>query len=264
VLDREVAVKLLRRQAMTTESRARLLREAQALARVTSPHVVAVHDVGVATDQVYVAMELVAGGTLRRWLQDRPRSWREILRVLEAAGRGLAAVHRRGLVHRDFKPDNVLVDGDRVQVADFGLAAATHRIEPAADLPDAECTPLREHLTCTGALVGTPAYMAPELFFRAPADARSDQFAFCVTCYEALCGVRPFAGVTFEELVRAERAGELRPPQRRVPAWLRAIVERGLASHPERRHESMDALLEQIERRRVRGPRAYRGRVTRR
>src|SRR5438094_791084 len=164
-LDRKVALKLIKPgQGVKDTARARLLREAKAIARLQHPNVVAVHDVGVIDEQVFLAMEFVAGGTIKSWLGEKQRSWREILAVFIAAGRGLAAAHAAGLVHRDFKPDNILVGGDgRVRVTDFGLARpAGERASAAlpggltADVQGALVT-----LTQTGHLVGTPAYMAP-------------------------------------------------------------------------------------------------------
>ena len=247
-LDREIAVKLLRRTG-TPDSQARLVREAQAMARVSSPNVVAVHDVGTFRDQVYIAMELVAGGTLKAWLHERPRGWREIVRVLEAAGRGLAAAHARGLIHRDFKPDNVLIDGDRVRVADLGLAAPLADVAgPSAPVLTEMPSAIDRLITVTGAIVGTPAYMAPEQLSGDPVDGRADQFSFCVTLYEALLGARPFAGETITELVSAIHASRVRVPQRSVPTWLRAILARGLSVDRDARFASMDVLLAQLER----------------
>jgi tetratricopeptide (TPR) repeat protein len=244
VLDRKVAIKLLRTGAGDPERRARLIREAQAMARVSSRNVVAVHDAGAAGEQVYVAMELVGGGTLGSWLRERPRTWREIARVFEAAGRGLAAAHASGVVHRDFKPDNVLIDGDRVCVADFGLAAP---IDSEGEQPQA-----LESLTVTGAVVGTPAYMSPEQLAGSAVDAKSDQFSFCVALYEALYGARPFAGTTIAELSAEVAAGRVRQPPRSRPAWLVSVVARGLAADPDARHPSMAALLGKLVRHRSR------------
>ena len=233
-LDRRVAVKLVHADG-DEASRARLAQEARALAKVSSENVVAVFDAGVVDDQVFVAMELVEGGTLGSWLRERRRSWREVVRVFERAGRGLAAAHANGLVHRDFKPDNVLIDGDRVRVADFGLAA-----------PDAE---LR---SSPRSVAGTPGYMSPEHFAGAVVDARSDQFAYCVAFYEALYGLRPFAGDTLDALDAEVTAGRVRPPPTRAaPAWLRGVITRGLATDPEARWPSMPALLAALARRTI-------------
>src|SRR5262249_748747 len=157
-------------------------------------------------------------------------------------GRGLAAAHANGIVHRDFKPDNVLIDGDRVRVADFGLAAP---IDAAA----APAVVSVEHsLTVTGAVVGTPAYMSPEQLGGAAVDAAGDQFSFCVALYEALYGVRPFAGTTLTELSGEVRAGRVRSPTKSAPAWLRDVVLRGLDVDPAARHASMSTVLAKLAR----------------
>ena len=254
-LDREVALKLLKPGAVAdAEARGRLVREAQALARLSHPNVVIVHDVGQDDDTVFLAMELVRGRTLRHWLAEAPRPWREVLSRFLQAGHGLAAAHAVGLVHRDFKPDNVLLGDDgQVRVTDFGLA----RAEPsplAPPEPWAREDPAREAPspggdTLTGVQLGTPAYMSPEQWRGLRADARSDQFSFCVALYEALFGQRPFAGDTAEERVRALREGRVTPPPRgsRVPGAVRDAVLRGLAAEPASRHPSLDALLARLE-----------------
>jgi eukaryotic-like serine/threonine-protein kinase len=273
-LDRKVAIKLLRAAAVRggEEAQTRLLREAQAMAKINHPSVVKVHEVGTHHGQVYVAMELVEGGTLRSWLAGK-HTQREIIDVLVGAGRGLAAAHAAGLVHRDFKPDNVLIAKDgSVRVTDFGIVGvagppgAPQDAAPAAapgsrparattleELLSAN-TPLSRSLTRTGALMGTPAYMAPEQFGRAPVTARSDQFSFCVVLYEALYGERPFAWSNVQELAATVLAGRVSPPPpgARVPGWLRRVVLRGLSVDPGARHASMDALLAELTRDRVR------------
>ncbi|MCA9663106.1 MAG: serine/threonine protein kinase, partial [Myxococcales bacterium] len=189
-LDRKVALKLVRVGASGSEERQRLLREAQAMARLAHPNVVAIFDVGERAGEVFLAMELVDGETLRAWIErGPPRS--AVLDALIDAGRGLAAAHAKGLVHRDFKPDNVMIDGDgRVRVMDFGLAREVERAPARADEEAAAATTsaLGADLTLTGALLGTPAYMAPEVFAGAAADARADVFAFAVVLWEALYG----------------------------------------------------------------------------
>jgi eukaryotic-like serine/threonine-protein kinase len=336
-LDRKVAVKLLRPEggtfedsdgggggggglsaAETQEAKSRLLREAQAIARLSHPNVVVVHDVGSFEDQVFVAMEYVDGNTVYHWHTSAPRRWQEILRIFKAAGRGLAAAHAANLVHRDFKAENVMLTADgQVRVMDFGLArriaepavagrnVAAPAPEPgspgtAAISPDAggsvestrrlpaqrACavgetfdlaargrpgqirTPidalemsqpglpvgagadrLATNLTQSGAIVGTPAYMAPEQFQGHAADARSDQFSFCVALYEALYGERPFAGRTVGQISRAVLAGRMRaaPETTHVPGWLRRVVLRGLATAPAARWASMDGLLAALD-----------------
>ncbi|OJH38030.1 tetratricopeptide repeat protein [Cystobacter ferrugineus] len=255
-LDREVAIKLLKPGAVAdAEARGRLVREAQALARLSHPNVAIVHDVGQDGDTVFLAMELVRGRTLRHWLTEAPRPWREVLSRFLQAGQGLAAAHAVGLVHRDFKPDNVLLGDDgQVRVTDFGLAHAgpsplappelSAREDPAQQAPP----PPPGGATLTGVRLGTPAYMSPEQWRGLRADARSDQFSFCVALYEALFGQRPFTGGTAEERVRALREGRVTPPRgSRVPGAVRDAVLRGLAAEPTSRHPSLDALLGRLE-----------------
>jgi hypothetical protein len=249
-LDRRVALKILRRETKSRPSnmgmRERVLREARALARVVHPNIVAVHDAGFHGDELYVVMELIDGVTLRRWLEDAPRTRTEILGVFAQAGRGLQAAHTAGLVHRDFKPDNVLVGKDgRVRVADFGLARVLDAGHTPTPPPLGETPPAPQLVTQTGALVGTPAYMAPEQWAREKVDARADQFAFAVALHEALYGVRPFPGETYARLGRAVTGGRLRepPPGKDVPAWLRAILLRALATDPEARFPAMAPLV---------------------
>jgi tetratricopeptide (TPR) repeat protein len=261
-LDRKIAVKLLRPPSIdggVAVDDERLLREAQALARLSHPNVVAVHDVGSIDDAVFIAMELVDGVTLGDWLAQTRRSWREIVAVLAAAGRGLAAAHDAGLVHRDVKPGNVLVGraGD-VKVTDFGLARAAGSASVADELTASpEPRWLEQPLTATGAVMGTPAYMAPEQLAGADADARSDQFGFCVTAWEALYGARPFAGRTVAELAAAVAAQRIDEPGRAgaVPARLRKLLTRGLRADPAHRFPSMTALLDALLRDRSRSRR---------
>jgi serine/threonine protein kinase/tetratricopeptide (TPR) repeat protein len=258
-LDRRVALKLLRPEGRHLEDlRRRLLREAQALARLSHPNVVAVHDVGVCGDDVFLALELVEGTTLADWLKE-PRSWREVLRVFRDAGQGLAAAHAAGLVHRDFKPSNILIGRDgRVRVTDFGLARPKNQVELSGELSASWGSPSVQdlsELTQTGALLGTPVYMAPEQFLGQGADELSDQFSFCVALYEGLARVRPFEGLRAEELERAMNEGRVRPPAHdtKLPAWVRRAVLRGLRARPEDRFPSMEALLTALT---PRGPRS--------
>jgi eukaryotic-like serine/threonine-protein kinase len=240
-LGRTVALKLLRSNDTTAEAlRPRLLREAQALAKLSHPNVVTVHDVGMFAEHLFVALEWVDGGTLATWLAQR-RSRREIVAAFRQAGEGLAAAHAAGLVHRDVKPDNILVGKDgRVRVTDFGLAASS-----GATIP--EELPLR--LTVEGALVGTPAYVSPEQLDGSSADARSDQFSFCIALFEALHGYKPFPGDDWPTLRASLRAGVVEHrPGPRVPYWLDRIVIRGLARDPEQRWPSVRALLAAIDR----------------
>ncbi len=252
-LDRRLALKLVSPRGgerATSIGRSRLLREAQALAKLTHPNVVTVHDVGTHGELVFVAMELVAGRTLTAWLAGAP-PLPDIVRVLADAGRGLAAAHAKGLVHRDFKPDNVMVaDDGRVLVMDFGLARAQGEREPVRVDQAASSSPSAPELTRDGTIVGTPRYMAPEQLLGGVADARSDQFSFCVACYEALFGEHPFTGDSLTALVLAVTQGELRTDAKRarVSPWLRKLVLRGLSTDPAARWPSMDALLDALAR----------------
>jgi tetratricopeptide (TPR) repeat protein len=236
-LDRRVALKLLHAEPGPEKARARLMREAQAMARLSHPHVVTVFDVGVRGDDVYVAMELVDGRSLREWLADE-RGTQEILSVFTQAAEGLAAAHDAGLVHRDFKPENVLVDrAGRAKVGDFGLAVGVD--EGGGELPDGAL--LAATLTRTGALLGTPAYMAPEQLAGEGADARADQFAFCVALWEALSGERPFASATSVAALREAIAAG--PPSPRFHRRIGAVLARGLSASPDARFPDMRALL---------------------
>jgi len=272
-LDRKIALKLLRLRSADSDGHAsaRLVREARALARVDHPHVIAVHEVGSHDGAVFLAMDLVEGASLEVWQRERPRPWRALVELYIQAGRGLAAAHAAGVVHRDFKPANVLVGDDgrgglRARVVDFGLARAAEEEgdedEPASvarDPPrpreaDADGVgpdgALTSELTATGALLGTPAYMAPEQLLGHRADARSDQFSFALALHEALCGQRAFAGDSIDALRDAVLAGHRRPSSaaRRGPRWLHRILDRALERAPERRHPSMQALLDELER----------------
>ncbi len=254
-LGRDVAIKMLR----GATGSARLRREARALARLEHPNVVKVFEVGEHAGDPYVVMELVEGRSLEAWLRDGP-SLRAILDVFHAAGRGLAAAHAANLVHRDFKPANVLVGNDgRARVADFGLvlpfdstAVRDTGVEVSSD-PAASSG----SLTATGKVVGTPAYVSPEQWLGTSADARSDQWSYCVALWEASYGARPFVGRTIESLRDAILSGRppAAPPGTRVPKWLRAILERGLAPDPADRFANMEALLAAMERGRRQGRR---------
>ncbi len=248
-LDRKLALKLLRPDRYpSAQASRRLLREAQALARLAHPNVVTIHDVGTHQGQVWLAMEFVSGQTLRAWLAGEARSWREILEVVVAAGRGIAAAHASGLLHRDIKPDNIMVGDDgRVRIMDFGLARLTdagHDSSESAGFARPTEARAEQLVTGLGMLVGTPAYMAPELFAGDEADARSDQFGFCVTLWEALYGQRPFVGdspTTLEAAISEGRKLQA-PRDRRVPAWLRRTCQRGFAVDPVDRWPSMPRL----------------------
>jgi serine/threonine-protein kinase len=255
-LDRRVALKLLQvaqdSGSNGSDSEARLVREAQAMARLNHPHVVAVYDAGPLEDgSLFIAMEYVEGETLRRWREQQPRSWREVLEAYLAAGRGLAAAHAGGLIHRDFKPDNVLVGRDgRVRVTDFGLA----RANPGPSSSEKTLATLSPEswssgLTEPGSLMGTPKYMAPELMQGGAAGVRTDLYAFCVSLYEALYGQLPFEGQSMAEYSRARREGRITPPpaESEVPAWVARTVLQGLQVDPDQRPASMEALLAALQ-----------------
>jgi eukaryotic-like serine/threonine-protein kinase len=251
-LDRKVALKLVKPERDgTTMGRQRLLREAQAMARLQHPNVVTVFEVGTFADQVFLAMEYVAGGTLAGWIAQR-HSRREIVDAFVAAGRGIAAAHREGIVHRDFKPSNVLVATDgRVRVADFGLATAPEAsIATATSNPAIPASAGDLSMTSTGAILGTPTYMSPEQHRGEPATARADQFAFAVALYEALYGEVPFAGETYNVYADNVLAGRIVDPPRgtNVPADLRKVLVRALALEPNDRYPDMDALLAALSR----------------
>jgi tetratricopeptide (TPR) repeat protein/tRNA A-37 threonylcarbamoyl transferase component Bud32 len=264
-LRREVALKVIRMRSRDAAAqgiaRMRLLREAQTMAQLNHPNVVPVFDVGVAPMLVFVAMELVRGSDLRTWLGVAPRTLDEILHAFDEAGRGLVAAHAVGVVHRDFKPSNVLVDGDdarRVRVTDFGLArimgdddseswpdeaAAAAAAVPSrvAALPD-----LR--LTDVGTVIGTVAYMAPEQHQGRPADPRSDQFAFAAALWEAIAGERPYPHDAPERAFVAKLAGPPAMPTT-IPRWLVPILARALAPAPAQRFATMQEMLAAIARR---------------
>jgi len=314
-LERDVAVKLIRpglfrgRVEMASQ---RLRQEARVTAQLAHPNVVTIYDVGESDGSVYIAMELVDGPSLARWIRQDARTWRETITMFFGAGRGLAAAHEAGLIHRDFKPANVLVGDRRARVVDFGLAHhGPVRSRPVPGGADALTTSPSESgrgafedilttgsiettstnqagdvsvtissigrrasevestlsgdamtvtvegdepvtvegsVTTTGHFVGTPAYMAPEQFLGADADARSDQFAYCVSLYEGLYGERPFDGATASEIAKNVVSGNIRPiPTRaRVPGWLRNILLRGLEPNPADRHDSVKTLLASI------------------
>ena len=250
-LDRKIAIKVLHSKIVSGEgkeaARKRLRAEARALAQLSHPNVVAVFDVGAVEDRLFLAMEFVPGCDAAEWLDSSPRSPEDILKLFGSAGRGLAAAHAAGLVHRDFKPQNVLVsDTGRVQVADFGLACVSPESLNAV-VSESEAN--SDRLTQTGAVLGTPAYMAPEQLAGRAVDASSDQFTFCVSLWESLFGERPYAGSDFRELAESYRMGRLEIPAvpRGVPSGVRRALEKGLSIAPEGRYVSMDSLLADLD-----------------
>ncbi len=262
VLDRRIAVKRLREiiDDDVSAGRARMQREAQAIARLSHANVITVHDVSEHAGAMYIAMELVAGTTLREWQAER--RWRDIVGAYSAAGRGLAAAHAAGLVHRDFKPENVLVGSDgRVRVTDFGLARLARDPAAGPTLAEGSLSPssppsapagrsgLSGNLTAAGAVVGTPSYMAPEQIDGAAVDERSDQYAWCIALWEALYGAQPFVAGNLALRSAAMKTDTPKPPPgTRVPRAIARLLLRGLAAEPAQRWPTMDALLGALDR----------------
>jgi tetratricopeptide (TPR) repeat protein len=288
-LERRVALKVLRRPESVESSGDDLaLREARCLARVAHPHVVGVHEVGHCDGLVFIAMELVDGPDLGRWLCERPRRWTDVLDRLLDAARGLAEVHRAGLVHGDVKPGNMLIGRDgRVRIADFGLARVRSRaagpeltqlVRQVAAVVEAELTgtpptnpmprqpirPIRpiRPIMSPPVVGGTIAYMAPECLSGGEGDRRSDQYSFCVMAWEALFGVRPYPGQSAERILGSIAAGRVdrgRGRPRGMPSGIEAVLSRGLSEDPDRRWLDIDALISELLRRRWRGRAVVRG-----
>jgi tetratricopeptide (TPR) repeat protein len=250
-LDRKLAIKLLLR-TKDEISRARLVREAQTLAKLSHANVIAVFDVGSDGDNVWLAMELIEGRDLAAWLGERTRPWSEVLDVFLRAGEGLQAAHEAGIVHRDFKPANVLVSDDqRIAVGDFGLARPEHEgtSSDASDGLDPWGPAGDVALTEVGVTVGTPAYMAPEQHYGSSADARADQYAFAIALHEGLYGARPFTTRDTFELARQKSVGPPPAPESAtVPRRLYAPIARALSPAPEDRFPTMAAMLAELRR----------------
>ncbi|PCC71585.1 Serine/threonine protein kinase [Nannocystis exedens] len=255
LLDRKIAVKVLLGESVrdVTLSRGRLMREAQAMARLSHPNIVTVHEVGQDNGQVFVAMEFVRGTSLDAWAQEE-RPWREVVATFVRAGRGLEAAHRAGLIHRDFKPANVMVGEDgAVKVLDFGLARAADDSAPGEpDLPRhiAQGTSALAPLTRTGVVLGTPAYMSPEAHRGEASTAASDQFSFCVSLYQCLYRRSPFDTTSMSTLLADVLRGRIAAPPAGspVPARIFRAIRRGLSPAPAERFPSMTALLSALER----------------
>lgn len=279
-LERRVAIKVMHvgDGSRAEVHRGRLIREARAAARLSHPNIITIHDVGTLADgHPFIAMELVEGQTLEQW-QATPRPWREVVERYLAAARGLAAAHEAGLVHRDFKPHNVLLGSHgTLRVSDFGIAAVAQPEEAAtaadptgpasataadptgptaADPPAPAAPPANDlpatPLTAVGEVLGTPAYMAPEQRAGATVDARADQYSFCVALYEALTGVLPFGLEAPERARRAAKRDLLAGPRRPGPRRLYALVTRGLSPAPADRFPSMREIIAELERTLVR------------
>ncbi len=271
-LDRHLAIKILQPRLYhgvgSSDARDRMSREAKAMAKVRHANVITVYSVGTVRNQVYIAMEFIAGGTLQEWAATGSHEWREIVETYTKAGHGLSAAHKSGLVHRDFKPANVLMEeGGRVLVTDFGLVSSDSlpsdiQGQPRSSLEMPAVQPLSVSLTQTGTILGTPPYMAPEQHRGDATDARADQFAFSVALYEALYGERPHEGGNYSVLAGNILSGNVRaaPPGSSVPTWLRKIVLRGLSVEAADRFESMDALLEALDSEPVQPKPIWRGR----
>jgi tRNA A-37 threonylcarbamoyl transferase component Bud32/tetratricopeptide (TPR) repeat protein len=257
--DRKVGIKLFHpggEEAQAT--RLRLVQQAQALAKLAHPCVERIYEAGTYGPWVFLATEFVDGLDLRQWMEarDEPFPWPEVLRVFREAGRGLAAAHKLGIVHRDFRPGNVILGKEgRLVVVDFGLAQAVEDEDDDIDISELRESmegkpPAEDTQATTSGVAGTPAYMAPEQHLSGRADARSDQFSFCVALYEALYGERPFSGNRPRALALAAAKHAVRPPPAgsSVPPWLRTVLLKGLAPHPEERFPSMEALLRELAR----------------
>jgi eukaryotic-like serine/threonine-protein kinase len=259
-LDRAVALKILRPEIAGSAAplAERLRRESRLMAQVSHPAVIAVYDAGREGDAVFVAMELVRGETLGAYIARTQPAWRDALALFARAGEGLAAAHAAGIVHRDFKPDNVLVELDddrrakRLVVTDFGIARR------GGERDSRDRIALDDHrdvrLTATGAAIGTPAYMPPEQLEGRGVDARADVFAFAVSVWEALFGKRPFSGATVDQ-IRAAMAHAPQPTRRGVPARIVRVLERGLAIDPDARWPDLRAMLDALS------PPSRRGRI---
>jgi serine/threonine protein kinase/tetratricopeptide (TPR) repeat protein len=246
-LERKVAIKKLHGRGNPKLQR-RLVREARVMAKLAHPNVVTVHEISEAEGATFIVMEYIDGVTLRQWLAQTSRSRNEILTIFKAAANGLIAAHEKGLVHRDFKPDNVMLGDDgRVRVMDFGLARSLQHGDDTAST-NVDAGTAASELTRSGAVLGTIPYMAPEQLRGQQADEASDQFGYCVALYEALYGVRPFGVGSHTQRLSAIERGEIHEPPKNsaVPVWLRKIVVRGLEPRQQDRFESLQALLDTL------------------
>jgi serine/threonine protein kinase len=250
-LDREVALKLLRSSCAGEQvSVLRMLREAKSVAKIRHPNVVTVYDAGEVDGRVFIAMELMRGTDLGKWFRQR-RDWRDVVRVMLQAAQGLRAAHEAGLIHRDFKPDNVVLEDDgNVKVLDFGLARSAYDVDAQSHVsPEIASANVPAKLTRTGAVMGTLAYMAPEQYRQRPLDARTDQFSFCVTLFMGVYGYRPFGGMSPSALKTNILYGKIESPEDPsvAPARLLEILHKGLATSPNDRFSSMDELIAELQ-----------------
>ena len=263
-LARAVALKIVRPRGDLAAMQARLRREAKAMARLSHRNVVPVFDIATHDGQLFIAMELVTGDTLRSWVA-LPRPWRDVVQLFAKAGRGLEAAHAAGLLHRDFKPDNVMVgSGNEPRITDFGLARELDEEGQDPGQISGRNSDLSQ-ITATGSLAGTPAYMAPEQLLQIDSGPKADQFSFCVALFEVIYGERPFPKTSHdtESRIAEIRAGRIIKPAatRGVPARIHAAIVRGLAFDPDKRWPSMRALVSALERGRRRRWRRFSGAV---
>ena len=267
-LERSVALKLLHSASanaeQTVQAQERLLAEARAMARLGHSNIITVYEAGTFRHETYIAMELVQGETLNNWLRRWNRSWLAILDAFKQAARALGHAHEHGIAHGDFKPENVLIDeSQRVRVTDFGLARwfGESPYPANAELPKSDGASGPENRRPM--VMGTPRYMAPEQFAGRPADARSDQFSFCVALYEALYGRHPFYHDTALSLLKVPREQALAPMaedadgDHGIPSWLHNVIVKGLSPDPGHRYASMRDLLQALEAPVARRPRPW-------
>ena len=254
-LGRKVAIKVLRADLIEPEQRqehsSRLLREARLLAAIYHPHVLNVYDVGVWREQVFMAVQFIEGTTLRDWLKRQSPPWRQILDIYLKVGGGLAEAHKLGLVHRDIKPGNVMMEHTgRPWLVDFGLACAIGgevRLMDSIAMEGLSDDLLASTVTHTGTVMGTPAYMAPEQHLGQDTDERTDQFSFCAALFESLYGRRAFAGHNRQEVKDAVCAGQIRQrPEGPIPADVYNVLARGMARQPDARYPSLPMLLDAL------------------
>ncbi|TNE50812.1 MAG: serine/threonine protein kinase [Deltaproteobacteria bacterium] len=251
---RPVALKLIRPDVLDPyrreAHRARMLREARLLASLHHPNIPNIYEVGTWNDQVFLAMQLVSGTNMRQWLDQANPDWTDIVAAYLRAGEGVVAAHNANIVHRDIKPDNILVeDTGNVYITDFGLARLDQTTISSIGMHSApHRPPALLSLTGTGDILGTPAYMPPEQYKGQGVSKRSDQFSFCVSLYEALYGMRPFAGQTMEELIQAAQDGRVfRPRFSEIPNDVLQVLIRGMHPVPRERYGSMRELLTALD-----------------